>query len=368
MSTIDINSIHQMIVNENSNPKIEEMNDEWESIYKELGDNISEDVLIDLKSRVKTNNEKNKYKYYLIASLPILEEFTICRKNMEKISFFKKRSDSVNKDNCLDLIEKYISIVNKYFPGKYNTFWTSLDTEEKKKKSILKHAIKTRCKLCNRGDEDFKIADNHIVCVCGNVIDLTNDNLISYKDIERVNIGSKYSYDRKTHFRECIKRYQGKQNCSIPEKVFTDIIQQLKNYKLIPEEYEKTEESLIFKNIHREHILMILKDLSYSKYYEDISYIYHKTTNKPIPDITEYENILLADFDKLLEVYDNSYKDDRKNFINNQYVLYQLLRRHNYPCEKENFTFLKTNDRKCYHDYICGILFNKLNWNFRPLF
>ena len=133
MSTIDINSIHQMIVNENSNPKIEEMNDEWESIYKELGDNISEDVLIDLKSRVKTNNEKNKYKYYLIASLPILEEFTICRKNMEKISFFKKRSDSVNKDNCLDLIEKYISIVNKYFPGKYNTFWTSLDTEEKKK-------------------------------------------------------------------------------------------------------------------------------------------------------------------------------------------------------------------------------------------
>ena len=63
MSTIDINSIHQMIVNENSNPKIEEMNDEWESIYKELGDNISEDVLIDLKSRVKTNNEKNKYKY-----------------------------------------------------------------------------------------------------------------------------------------------------------------------------------------------------------------------------------------------------------------------------------------------------------------
>ena len=134
MSTIDINSIHQMIVNENSNPKIEEMNDEWESIYKELGDNISEDVLIDLKSRVKTNNEKNKYKYYLIASLPILEEFTICRKNMEKISFFKKRSDSVNKDNCLELIEKYISIVNKYFPGKYNTFWTSLDTEEKKKK------------------------------------------------------------------------------------------------------------------------------------------------------------------------------------------------------------------------------------------
>lgn len=368
MSTIDINSIHQKIVNDNSHQKLEELSDEWEMICKELGDNISEDVLTDLKSHIRTNQEKNKYKYYLIASLPILEEFTICRRNMEKISFFKKKSDSVSKDQVSEIIEKYISLVNKYFPGKYTSFWTTVDTEDKKKKHPFQQQIKTICKFCHRGEEDFTIADNHIVCLCGNVIDLTNDNLISYKDIERVNIGSKYSYDRKTHFRECIKRYQGKQNCTIPKEVFSDIIRQLKNYKLIPEKYEKKDEKDIFSNIHREHILMILKDLGYSKYYEDITYIYHKTTNKPIPDITEYENILLMDFDKLLEVYDTSYKDDRKNFINNQYVLYQLLRRHNYPCDKETFTFLKTNDRKSYHDYICGILFHKLNWNFRPLF
>ena len=107
MSTIDINSIHQKIVNDNSHQKLEELSDEWEMICRELGDNISEDVLTDLKSHIRTNQEKNKYKYYLIASLPILEEFTICRRNMEKISFFKKKSDSVSKDQVLEIIEKY---------------------------------------------------------------------------------------------------------------------------------------------------------------------------------------------------------------------------------------------------------------------
>ena len=199
---------------------------------------------------------------------------------------------------------------------------------------------------------------------------MTNDNLISYKDIERINIGSKYSYDRKVHFKECMKRFQGKQNCNIPQDVFNSIIHELKKYKLIPENYQLDEnKEEVLNNIKREHILMILKDLSYSKYYEDITYIYNKITRKKIPDISEYENLLLSDFDRLLEVYDTSYKDDsRKNFINNQYVLYQLLRRHNYNCNKEHFTFLKTNDRKSYHDQICAILFSKLNWTFRPLF
>ena len=31
----------------------------------------------------------------------------------------------------------------------------------------------------------------------------------SYKDTERANISSKYMYDRKVHFRDCINQYQG---------------------------------------------------------------------------------------------------------------------------------------------------------------
>ena len=97
---------------------------------------------------------------------------------------------------------------------------------------------------------------------------------------------------------------------------------------------------------------MFLKELGCSKYYEDIVYIYHKITGHKIPDITHLENNLMADFDMLLETYDSvplnkllllppwsTAKTERKNFINNQYVLYQLLRKYKYPCRKEDFSF-----------------------------
>jgi hypothetical protein len=45
-----------------------------------------------------------------------------------------------------------------------------------------------------------------------------------------------------------------------------------------------------------------------------------------------------------------------------------LLRRHKYPCQKEDFNILKTIDRKYYHDEICSELFHDLGWNFQPLF
>jgi len=277
-------------------------------------------------------------------------------------------SNNQHKKKIQEIIDRYIHIVDYYFSGKYNHYWTLENDKYQKRKKININSIK-ECPTCNGDQEQFVIADNHIVCsYCGTVISTTNDNLISFRDIERINIGSKYTYDRKTHFRECIKRFQGKQNVNIPPKLFDDIIQQIISYELIPKNYEQFEKKEIFKDVKREHIQMILKDLGYSKYYEDIVYIYHKITGHEIPDITHLENNLINDFDLLLECYDSTFKTDRKNFINNQYVLYQLLRKYKYNCKKEDFQFLKTNDRKYYHDVVCQQLFEKLGWNFSAVF
>ena len=82
--------------------------------------------------------------------------------------------------------------------------------------------------------------------------------------------------------------------------------------------------------------MLIMKELSYNKYYEDITYIFHSLTNKPIPDISHLEPILLSDFDRLLNLYDQKHHD-RKNFINNNYVLFQLLRKNGYKCNRNDF-------------------------------
>ena len=57
-----------------------------------------------------------------------------------------------------------------------------------------------------------------------------------------------------------------------------------------------------------------------------------------------------------------------KSFINSQYVLYQLLRKYNYHCDKEDFNILKTSDRQNFHDDVCKELFKTLGWNFKCIF
>lgn len=412
MNTIDILSIHDIIVNDysiddtlSSSPEktsIQSLKEEkWKKLYKEISDNTSLEVLSDVKAQFSQDTEKmfQNFNFYLIEVVPIIDEFIKCRKNIQKISFFRSQNDCINSDKqkIQEVVDKYIKIVKYYFPKQYDKHWTLENDKILKRKKIKLNLIK-QCQNCLLESENFVIADNHTVCSgCGNVISMTSDNLISFRDIERINIGSKYTYDRKTHFKECIKRFQGKQNVNIPPKLFDDVIQQLIDYCLISKDYTNMEKTECFKNVKREHIQIILKDLGYSKFYEDIVYIYHKITGHKIPDITHLENNLLNDFDALLETYDNTDfsiveagskedqndfknnissllisskkgKNDRKNFINNQYVLYQLLRKYKYTCKKEDFQFLKTNDRKYYHDVVCQVLFEKLGWNFNPVF
>ena len=42
--------------------------------------------------------------------------------------------------------------------------------------------------------------------------------------------------------------------------------------------------------------------------------------------------------------------------------------RYKHPCKKEDFTILKTVDRKSFHDDVAKICFEELGWNHQPLF
>jgi hypothetical protein len=189
----------------------------------------------------------------------------------------------------------------------------------------------------------------------------------SYTDIDRVNISSKYTYDRKVHFRDCINQYQGKQNSTIQQKIYDELEVQFRQHYLLHDE-ESTKE-LKFRDITKNHILIFLKELGYSKHYENVHLIHYNFTNIKPDDISYLEEQLLDDFDVLTDLYDKRFKYiNRKNFINTQYVLFQLLCRHRHSCKKEEFIILKTIDRKFFHDEICKELFEELGWNHSPFY
>jgi hypothetical protein len=119
--------------------------------------------------------------------------------------------------------------------------------------------------------------------------------------------------------------------------------------------------------VTKELITIFLRELGYNKHYENVHLIHYNFTNIKPDDISHLEDKLLDDFDILTALYDKIFKHiNRKNFINTQYVLFQLLCRHKHPCVPEDFSILKTIDRKAFHDDICKDLFTLNGWNHFP--
>lgn len=317
----------------------------------------------EISSKISDIENNRVLNYYILDCVDVLEEYRNLIKNPRKISFLGKSSVTCHvKENIQN---RYLDIVKKY-----NFKLQDLDISFSGAISQSQKQIKDSkiCKNCGN-KKDFRLADvNVYICEnCGNQTENIGTTT-SYSDISRVNISSKYTYERRVHFRDCINQYQGKQNSTISEKVYKDLIHQFRLHSLL----ENSEGKEAFKNISKEHILLFLKELGYTKHYEDVFLIHFKLTGKKPDDISHLEQRLMDDFDTLSTLYDQKFKQtkriDRKNFINTQYVLYQLLKKYKHTCRKEDFNILKTLDRKSFHDEICLELFTELGWNFTSFF
>lgn len=314
-------------------------------VITQLEKNIAE--LSEEIDRIENNIDLN---YYTIETAEFIQKYNEILKTPLKMTFVgKPKTESGEKRK---IIAEYLKHAQKYY---------NFNIELKTKK------LKIQCENCTNKD-DFIIDENVYICQqCGAEQEVVQQTS-SYKDVDRVNISTKYTYDRKVHFRDCINQYQGKQNCTIEQKVYDDLEDIFERHHLVVGKKGDKKE-IRFSKITRKHVLMFLKELGYSKHYENVILIHYNITGKKPDDISYLEDRLLQDFDLLIETYDKHFKNkvERVNFISTQYVLYQLLRKYKHPCKKEDFVILKTTERKVFHDTVCSNLFSLLGWNFKNI-
>lgn len=325
---------------------------------------LDRELIVDLlyKKKVITTKENTKALFLAKTELLIQEYILILKKPMT-ITAIKNRSPTCVKKDLL--VNKYLSITRDVVREKQ---WTDIIFPPSNN-----HEVESFCQVCENYDpKQFEMDDNNRkICLNCSAEQYIFDTGITHRDYNRVNVIGKFAYNRVLHFQDCIKQYQGKQNCKIPEKLYIDLEKKFKSYRLI---VDSPIESVKYSKITKTHIMMFLKELKYAKHYENVNLIYFTLTNKRADDISHLEQQLVEDFRELVNLYDSIHgKDkpkelDRKNFMNVQYLLFQLLRRHNHPCKIEDFSTLKTIDRKLFHDNICSNLFEKLGWNFTPTF
>lgn len=267
-----------------------------------------------------------------------------------------------------NIIDSYLRVAKKYFDVDK---WVAKNCALNENVTAIPNNTPI-CSTCSNID-NFEYVEQTIICSeCGSEMENVKLFSSSYRDSDRANMNTRYTYDRRVHFRDCINQYQGKQNCTIDKKVYDDLEQQFRNHHLLREEASasslspSSRKKYKFSNIKKSHILMFLKQLRYSKHYENVNLIHYNLTGIKPDDIGYLEEQLMKDFDLLISVYDKKFKHKikRTNFISTHFVLYQLLHRHNHPCRKEDFVMLKTNDRKNFHNDICREIFMEIGWNF----
>lgn len=298
-----------------------------------------------LETKIADVENKETLNYYMAETATLIEEYLSILKTPIKASFTGK-TNTFNKEKAI-IENKFFKVASKY-----------IDVE-------ISPSINKKKKLCSFcGGKSFELTDDNIyICADCSAEQSTITYSTSYKDASRVNLATKFTYARNIHFRDCVNQYQGKQNSTIEDDVYIKLEKMFESFRLLEKGPDK------YKNITKEHIMLFLKDLGYTKHYENVNLIHYTITGVKLDDISHLEDQLMDDFDTLVNLYDTLYKNiSRKNFINSQYVLYHLLMRHKHPCKKEDFTILKTTDRELFHDEICKTLFETLDWNFSSAF
>jgi ribosomal protein S24E len=288
----------------------------------------------------------NSLNFYLEESAQLIHKFKAMLSTRIKTSFMgrKKQNDGPKRK----IIREYLEIARRH---------TQVDVlQEKEESEIL-------CVNCPNLKNFEILDDNTYVCQeCFSQQEIIK-HTPSWNDIDRVNISQKYMYDRKVHFRDCIHQYQGKQNSTIPQKIYDDLENEFENHYLLVGNKD-TVKGDRFVKITKDLIRLFLGELGYNKHYENVHLIHYNFTGIKPDDISHLEDQLLDDFDSLTETYDSMFKHlSRKSFISTQYVLFQLLRRHKHPCNVSDFNILKTQDRKAFHDEITRACFISMGWN-----
>ncbi|KAH3809244.1 hypothetical protein DPMN_137605 [Dreissena polymorpha] len=233
---------------------------------------------------------------------------------------------------------------------------------------------KTVCDVCQNNDpRQFEMDESNkkFCLICLTQHDVLETSQAVHKDYDRVKIVTKVAYSRIVHFHECIKQYQDKQNCKIPQEVFDNLHQKFRTFRLLN---DSDNAHIKYSRITKNTIIMFLKQLNYANHYENANYIFYVLVGKRIDDIAYLEDKIIEDFKELSSLYDSIYGKDkpmelkRKNFINVQYILFQRLRNRHHMCTLEDFVVLKTIEKKKFYDKICSHSFKILGWNFKPTF
>jgi hypothetical protein len=297
------------------------------SLRKENTKDLSElkNKLHDLhQEKLLLEQHKDEEINYLLNSSNIMNDFLELEERENHLLSQNKLSDILNSElNDItsrknDLVDEYLSI---FEPDYYN------HTKN----------YKIEIPYCDDCNVPYDTENSFMVCplcgICKATIEQANE--MSYKERQDYDYRPQFTYDKRTHLEDWLRRFQSKENRSIPQEILDKVILEAKK--------ERIQDLNV---LTEDKVKKYLKKLNLNDYYDNIIGIINRINGRPPFRLTsEIEDKIKTMFQQIQDPYEKFKPPNRKNFLSYSYTLckfFQILGLHEFA---KYFPLLKSTDK-----------------------
>ena len=274
------------------------------------------------KERLILEGNSDDEIYYLLESSEIINEYIIVEEREHELLNIKNLTEANNFE--LNIIStKKSELINSYLT-KFEPGYCKLNY--KKEKAL--------CQNCNI---EYNINNSFLVCpecgICKHTVEQANE--LSYKEQQELDYRPQFTYDKQTHLEDWLRRFQAKENRSIPQEILDKVI------------LEAHKERIQDLNVLTEDkIKKYLKRLNLNDYYDNVIGIINRINGRPPFTLTsEIQDKIKLMFQQIQDPYDKYKPKNRKNLLSYSYTLhkfFQILGLHEFA---KYFPLLKSTDK-----------------------
>ena len=305
----------------------------YENIIKKPKDTTN---ILEIKQNiVNLNNEKNSIingddeTTYILESYHIIQKYINVEETESRLltlkNLSKEENDLLNKSR----IQKH-ELMNEYLIKFENT------------SDNIDRRLNMSCSKCNIPfvvENCFLICSNCGLCE-GNTVELSLE--LSYKELQDYEYKPQYTYEKKSHLEDWLRRFKDTENRSIPQEILDKVILEAKKSRI--KDLNDLTEDIVKK---------FLKKLNLNVYYDNVIGIINRINNRPPFKLTsEVEDKIHKMFQQIQEPYEKYKPPNRKNFLSYSYTLNKLFRILGLVEFSQYFPLLKSVDKLRQQDEI----------------
>lgn len=342
----------------NKDAKISELNNKIKAIKKKL-DKIDEHLkygkiveIEKLEKEKKVVESGNDFIEYLTSSSELIKTFYDLEQEEQVILNIGENKTQIEIDKLNNINKKKLEVSNDYF-GKFNPGYT---------KRIRDNYANFSCDDCKIS---LDVLDGVLVCPdCGKCkLTIDNGTELSYKELQEYDIRGTFTYLKRSHLSDWIRRFCSQENKSVPQEILDKVIIEASKERMCD-----------LSELTEDKVKKYLKKLGLNEYYDNVIGIINRINKRPPFVLSqEVEQKIFKMFDQIQEPFVRYKPANRKNFLSYSYCLHQFFKILGLPEFSKYFTLLKDTDKLRQQDDIFKKIVAEMstkdktiNWVFYP--